>query len=168
MRELAEHPECVRERDYLTGPLCDTRGFQTWPLKHDSQLLWLQGLCARLVGGLYPDQCSSMQAKLKLLVVISIAVLAASNTDTRRCARSTGGTCQLSPCWPDRNAVCYEGMCLCREGDCAYDGSCVTGPPNPSADCSIDTGGTCFLFGCNGARHAECLNGQCCVSGLDS
>lgn len=60
------------------------------------------------------------------------------------CTKDTGGTCSWFGCAASRGPTdCVSGHCLCKEGTCAVDGSCVsnTPPPNvtdPSVELAAD------------------------------
>lgn len=89
------------------------------------------------------------------------------STDTTQlaatCSLDTGGTCYLgSSCYPWRkDATCSWGKCVCPQGMCAHQGTCLppdeiplAAPPPPT--CEIQTGGTCRFSGCDSWRNAHC------------
>ena len=83
------------------------------------------------------------------------------------CNSDTGGTCGLASCGDSRNAVCEWPKCVCRNGQCAINGACVsvtaapTGEPGGTAGPTTPAPTTLALNGCHQATGIECSWGTC-------
>merc|ERR1712113_917027 len=77
------------------------------------------------------------------------------------CSRDTKGNCRMMECKASRNAVCSDGECLCKEGECAEDGKCIRDPSLP-----VDPNASAPTLPKQCESHQGCVDkglaGNCC------
>ena len=77
-------------------------------------LLWFVAL--RLVS-------SSFVVNMRVIVFASFLVALCSGLSSK-CPSDTGGSCRWMDCHSSRNSICVNRHCVCREGECAFEGNC--------------------------------------------